>query len=174
MKKEIFFQKREGKELKRKLGFTLIEVLISVAITSMAVVFIFTLFNRGNALFQQEIVLLDLQQNVRLAMDGMSREIRQATPLVNVSITGIPGNNMIQFNVIGANQKVAYFLNGSNQIIRQNPPGGADKILAHFIGNLTFSLNTNVITLGINATKTDNKGRVLIFSLNQKVRLRNE
>lgn len=159
--------------MKRKLGFTLVEVLVSVAITSMAVVVIFTLFNQGDALFQQEIVLLDLQQQVRLAMDGMSREIRQATPLANVSITGAPGNNTIQFSVINATQNVTYFLNASNQIIRQHPPA-ADKILAHFIGNLTFSLNANVVSLGINATKTDNKGRLLLFSLNQKVRLRNE
>lgn len=163
--------KRRIKKVNKEKGFTLVEVLVSAAIGVMILVAVLTVFTQGDAIFQQEITLLDLQQDVRRAMDGMTREIRQAFPTGNVGI----GTSNITFTMVDDTNYVTYSLSG-NEIIREYP-AIADKILARNINALTFlqgGAGNRVITIGVNATQTDNKGRLLQYSLSEKVRLRNE
>lgn len=57
-------------------GFTLIEVMIALAILSIVVTAVYTTFisQNNNALIQEDVA--DVQQNARIALDMMARDIR--------------------------------------------------------------------------------------------------
>ncbi len=75
--------------LKLKQGFTLVEILIVMAILGviMGVVYSVYLTHQKSAYTQEEVV--DVQQNLRMAMDTISRDIRMAGMLVPATTTPI-------------------------------------------------------------------------------------
>ncbi|MGE5197241.1 MAG: PilW family protein [Deltaproteobacteria bacterium] len=130
-------------------AFTLVEVLISVLILSMVVVAMFTVLNTGNVTYYADMGYLDLQHQVRAAMDGMIREIRQSRSK-DVSVSG--GGTTVEFKVpvdvlvypAVYSDTVKYYLNDSNQIIREHPTG-ITKILANNIDSLNFCCQDNAV-----------------------------
>ncbi len=59
-------------------GFSLIEVLISIALTVVVMGAVFTLLSRGQQSFEREPEVADLQQSARTALDLVTRDILQA------------------------------------------------------------------------------------------------
>lgn len=59
-------------------GFTLIEVLISIAITLIVMGAVFGLLTRGQRSFRREPEIADLQQSARTALDMVTKDILQA------------------------------------------------------------------------------------------------
>ncbi len=59
-------------------GFTLIEVLISMAITIVVMGAVFGLLTRGQRSFQREPQVAELQQSARTALDMVSKDVLQA------------------------------------------------------------------------------------------------
>ena len=59
-------------------GFTLIEVLISIAITLIVMGAVFGLLTRGQRSFRREPQVADLQQSARTALDMVTKDILQA------------------------------------------------------------------------------------------------
>jgi prepilin-type N-terminal cleavage/methylation domain-containing protein len=59
-------------------GFTLIEVLISMAITIIVMGAVFGLLTRGQQSFQREPQIAELQQSARTALDMVSKDVLQA------------------------------------------------------------------------------------------------
>ena len=58
-------------------GFSLIEVLISIALTVMVMGAVFTLLSRGQQSFEREPEVADLQQSARTALDLVTKDILQ-------------------------------------------------------------------------------------------------
>ena len=158
-----------------KKGFTLVEILIVVVVFSLIVQAIFAVFNIGRDTFFSSTGCLQLQQGLRLAMDGMTREIRQSTAS-DISITS--GGSGIDFKVpiditstpITKSDTISYNLN-SNQIIREHP-AGTQKVIANDISALSFSKSGSQIAIDITASKTI-KQRTYTLDLKEKVQLRN-
>jgi prepilin-type N-terminal cleavage/methylation domain-containing protein len=160
-------------------GFSFVEVLVSILILGVVIAGICAVLNIGNIAWHTDMGLVDLQQEVRQAMDGMAREIRQAKieqdrPL-NISDEG----KKIEFYIPTYN-KITYFLQ-DNQIIREY--AGETKVLANDISDLCFCWDkTNGIcktdcsgffTIRMQADKQAISGP-LSFSLIEEVGLRNE
>lgn len=59
-------------------GFTLVEVLISMMITLIVMSAVFGLLSRGQATFQREPEIADMQQTARAALDMVTRDALQA------------------------------------------------------------------------------------------------
>ncbi len=59
-------------------GFTLVEVLISMTITLIVMSAVFALLSRGQATFQREPEIADMQQTARSVLDMVSRDALQA------------------------------------------------------------------------------------------------
>jgi type II secretory pathway pseudopilin PulG len=163
-------------------GFTLLEILISFTIMSLIVAGIFAIINVAEVSWNSDMAFLDIQQQVRLSMDGMIRESRQAKP-GDITVSG--GGGRIDFLVpkpsaAGFNP-VAYYLQ-SGRIIREHP-AGTTKILADYITSLNFCClggadctdctNANSLRIQIQGSRTM-KGRTSTFPLTEKVMLRNE
>src|SRR3990172_10702339 len=83
-------------------GFSLIELLIVMAMLALVLVAIYSLYDTHSksAYVQEEVV--DVQQNLRIAMDSISRDIKMAgvlIPLVDNAGTGTNLENMPVGNV---------------------------------------------------------------------------
>ncbi|MGD9015047.1 MAG: prepilin-type N-terminal cleavage/methylation domain-containing protein [Candidatus Omnitrophota bacterium] len=152
-------------------GFTLIEVLVVVAILSIVIAAIYVVLNIANVTYNLDLGILDLQQNARIAMDWMIKELRESAP-GDVSIGA--GNDDITFDTPNESNIRYYLDTGQDQIIRKYPPG-TERIIANDIGNLNFTLVGNLLEIQITARKPQTPQRQdLTFLLKEKVRLRNE
>ena len=79
-------------EIGNERGFTLIEVLISIAITLVVMASVFALLTRGQRSFEREPQIADLQQNARNVLDMVSRDILQTgAPACRPSSRLLPG-----------------------------------------------------------------------------------
>jgi type II secretory pathway pseudopilin PulG len=174
------WQEKRSKPKQWRAGFTLIELFIVVGILSLVVGGIFAVMNVADKSWHSDMGLLDLQQQARLAMDGMVREIRQADPSQNIIIGS--GGSSLQFYIANITDSTASPINynlSSSQIIREHPLG-VNKILANDISALNFSWvsnTTSCLQVQVRASKTV-KQRVLTFPLLaplvEEVKLRNE
>ena len=76
-------------------GFSLIELLVAMVITLIVSGAIFGLMTAGQNAFRREPELAERQQNIRLAMDLITRDIANAgsglPPLSQVFTTGLSG-----------------------------------------------------------------------------------
>jgi hypothetical protein len=145
---------------------------------SLIVAGIFAIINVADMTWNSDMAFLDIQQQVRLAMDGMTREVRQAR---SAQITVSGGGGRIDFFIPNVSNAVGYYLQGG-RIIREHPTG-TTKILANYITALNFCClggagctdcaHANSLRIQIQGTKTM-RGRTATFPLTEKVMLRNE
>jgi hypothetical protein len=128
--------------------------------------------------WQQDMGLVDLQQQARQAMEGLSREIRQSRPsAVIVSAEG----TRISFSLAASHQPIAYFL--SNGQLSREHPAGTLTVLMPDVSALNFCCiggsgcadcaNAHLVRVNLQATKGV-KGRTLSFGLSEQIKLRNE
>lgn len=108
-------------------GFTLIEIMIAVAVFMMIAVVITGSIIFSGDLYQESEGMMELSQNGRVVLDGASREIRQAqaivTPLpdtnLNVDKIIFKDGHLEEISKEGTLQegggKLAYFSEGSDQ-----------------------------------------------------------
>ncbi len=171
-------------------GFTLVEILVSVLILGLLFAGIYAVLNVGNIIFREDMTLVELQQQVRQAMDGMIREIRQAKRETDRLITIPSDGSEIEFYIPSFSNPISYYrdVNDVNndgiidQVIREHPPQ-IYKILANDITALSFSITGDVVEIQL-AAKLAARGRELCFpilycndtskTLKEKVKLRNE
>ncbi len=83
----------------RQGGFTLIELLVAMMMTLVVTGAIFGLLTAGNSAFRREPELADRQQNIRLAMDLISRDVVSAgsgmTAFVQAFTNTDPGGTLL-------------------------------------------------------------------------------
>ncbi|MFH1771595.1 MAG: hypothetical protein ABH872_02155 [Candidatus Omnitrophota bacterium] len=159
-----------------KKGLSFVEIIVSVVIITFLVMSVMMSFNVGNNAWHTEMALLDLQQGTRLALDGMSREIRQGE---NVNVAG--ANSMISFNMEGTSKTIHYYLWIDNKIYRDLAnqscivtwDGNLCKTLANDISVLTFDKTGDAVKIVVESVKTS-RGRTYNFSLAEIVKLRND
>jgi prepilin-type N-terminal cleavage/methylation domain-containing protein len=152
--------------LRSHRGFSLLEVLVSALLFSYIILVTYGIFNLGNLSWKVDVDVVMLRQQVRGAIDGMAREIRQSR-VVDIAISN--GNANIAFSMGGNNIK--YSRNENNQIIREHPTGTM-KILASGITYLNFSLINKVVTITVTGAKNA-LNENLTLTLSEKVYPRN-
>lgn len=165
-------------KIKQK-AFSLVEILTAAAIFTLIIAGIFAIFNIAGISWRSSMGLLDIQQNARLAMDGMTRELRQLKREPGRGIT--VSANGISFYIPGTTDPIRYHLQ-DNQIIREHPLN-TTQILANNITALSFCCwagacaadcsTSAVLQVSMQASKLIH-GRLVSLPLIEKVRLRNE
>jgi prepilin-type N-terminal cleavage/methylation domain-containing protein len=114
-----------GKAFYREAGFTLIELLIVMGMLGFVITAIYSLYltHQRSAYTQDEVV--EVQQNVRIAMDSITRDLRNAGTLIprtdnpataaNVNVenssVGNAGSNTITLNMASSQEGYAWMLN---------------------------------------------------------------
>jgi prepilin-type N-terminal cleavage/methylation domain-containing protein len=140
----------------KQSGYTLIELIIAMAIFSMMLVIISVGVLQLMRIYQSGISSRNTQQNARLAMEQMVRAGRSA---YKAAITGATNNSTVCFYIASGGQE--YFIR-SGQLIQatlQSPSSPCDgtQILAQqaITGTDVIVTKLNGVLLGLSGSATD-------------------
>ena len=134
--------------IKSKKGFTLVELLVAMAVTGIVMVGVYSAYYTQQKSYVTQEQVAGMQQNIRAAMSSMERDIRLAgydpTGSSGVSISGASSSSF-QFTydydgdgLIGSGESINYQLYTTGegiQALRRTPGGSA---LAEHIDALDF------------------------------------
>ena len=137
-----------------RMGFSLVEVLIAIAISGIVLAAIVTSYSLASRGFASAGNYADLDRYTRVALDHMSRDMRQATGIsafASSDITLIVATNFTDEGKILHSKQVRYFLgaNASSNILYR-VEGGATSVVAKHVKFLNFvGYNRYMLTNGI-------------------------
>lgn len=142
-------------------GFTLAELLVSVAVIGVVMAGVLILQQQGQIAYLWGSARVEAQQNARLALDLMSRELRSATSLTDIGTNACnTGISAITFKD-ASSQTVVYDLTGSTPpyVLRRTcsaslPTTGCDGIASDLIGGVVSFTVTCYTSDGYTATGT--------------------
>jgi len=167
-------------------GYTLAELLTAMAVLALLLAGLFLTLQEGQNVYSFGAGRSEVQQNARVALDRMLRELRTATQITTAS------PNDIKFTFVddsGASVTVEYSLGGTNIQRNQTVPaiGGQPATLTGGVAGLTItyydvSNNTTTtpgdvysvdiqLTTQLEDTSLPNSPKVVVQG---RVRLRNE
>lgn len=172
-------------------AFTLVEVLVSATILCIILGSIVTVFLVFQRTFQEDMGMVDLQQDARMVMDGMIRELRQSADVNLTSATDvsfkIPRGVGTTVNLSDSSTyyQIRYYFDANNQEIKREYPVGTILIMANNIEQLHFSLlGADVLQVQLRMNKSvfmrqlqfplENSATAFTDLLTGKVRLRNK
>jgi prepilin-type N-terminal cleavage/methylation domain-containing protein len=161
----------------RNRAFTLIEVLVSLAIFSGLFLALALILTTGKQIYSSVTNSILLRQNARNAMDRIVREVRESNASIVTSTTTDPPISTISFGgpryktPAGALCQIRYSL-ANGQILREYPPGTI-KPVANSVTQLYFEKAGSQLKVQITVAKTVDH-RLIEFTLVEKVRMRNE
>ena len=159
-------------------GFTLFEVLVTAFIFSLIIASIFGLMRVANESWDAGEGKLALQQGLRQAIEGMTREARQSSP---GGVTIAPSQSRIDFTIPEVAGSISYYIL-NNQLVREHPTATI-RVVASGVNSLIFCCkgganclacaDSRILEIQMQATRSAHS-RVLTFALTEQVRLRNE
>jgi prepilin-type N-terminal cleavage/methylation domain-containing protein len=100
------------RERARKSGFTLVEVVVAVLIFSLVLGATLALYQQGVRSWHREAARVDVQENLRLGLDRMSRELKAAVRLDEAS------NNAVGFETTDGRLVRYYHMADKEQLMR--------------------------------------------------------
>ena len=117
----------DGSVFKKKNGVTLIELLIALVLSSILIAALYRLFISQQKTYTIQDQVADMQQNIRVAIDQMTREIRMA---------GYGGDILAVFGTINgftniitpANNSITILLADQVGVIKQNATKDASQV----------------------------------------------
>jgi len=174
-------KKKRKAKLKIEKGFTLIEVMISIAILGIVAALAYQMLSGGQNMWSQDLALVELQQKARQSLQRMSKEIREGT---SVEITE-EGQRISFIDPDGSN--ISYYYLAAELIedsqsqggrIKRSSDASSDIVIADNIESLLLnwaSSDENSVKIKIEGKKEGQGARrELVFSLDTEVTLRNE
>jgi prepilin-type N-terminal cleavage/methylation domain-containing protein len=116
-----------GSFLKKKNGLTLIELLIALVLSSILIAALFQIFIRQQKTYTVQDQVADMQQNIRVAIDHMTREIRMAG--YGGNILAIFGNiNGFTSIITPANNSITLLLADQVGVLKQSATKGMNQL----------------------------------------------
>lgn len=150
-------------------GFTLVELMTVVTIFTLIFAAMFGVLTMGRKSWQIGTAQVEAQQQARIAMDAMLRELRGASSVDQSTFSGGVSDGIIRFSSRG--EMVEFALN-ANQI--QRTAAGVTTVVANDIEAAQFTLlGGNVVRVTLTARRTSVLGGLIEISLNSQVVLRN-
>lgn len=143
---------------KKYNGFTLIEIIVTMAILTIVCTTIFSMFSYNTNVFKNSTSQSNVQSNARIAMDYITKETRYATDLSIIPVATCKNDisNKILYN--NKNYSYIYVENGSiNQAIYNGSQYTTKTILSSNSNNGNYFTKIDNSTLGINVTCNDGK-----------------
>ncbi len=157
-------------KIKRSAGFTVVELMISVALSTFIIGGVFIILHVGSEQSRISEVRMTLQESAREGLFKMVQEIRQSAP---TRITIAAGGNSIQFSIpdpaalvttayavnwTGAHT-IRYAIGGASnrQLLRTDATTNQTSVIVNdvtgilFVGNAT---DPNVVTITLSVQRT--------------------
>ena len=167
-------------------GISLVESLMTILIYAFISAACFTALTYGSQSWRVNSVKVELQQELRKAMDWITEDLRQAGPS---SITNVPADgtwyNTITFkicngasggNISWAAQNTQYSKGGTGSAQLLRTTGAQSQVIAQDIQSLQFRRTTtagNIVNVALTVQKNTIGGRLLTLTSNFQVKLRN-
>ncbi|MFQ5842691.1 MAG: PilW family protein [Thermodesulfobacteriota bacterium] len=108
---------------KRKAGFTIIELLVTLSISSILIAAAYRTFTSQSKVYHVQNEVMEMQQGVRVAMDILVRDIRMAGFSSTVSLS-----NPITINLVEEGIR-----NGTDSIAVQYQYNGIERTITYFV-----------------------------------------
>ena len=108
---------------RRNMGFTVIELLVALSISSILIAGIYRTFNAQHKVYQVQNEVIEMQQGVRVAMDILARDIRMAGFNSTVSLS----------NPIAINPMEEGLRSGTDSIAIQYQYNGVERSITYFV-----------------------------------------
>lgn len=155
-------------------GFSFVEAMISMSVLVVLLSGIYMLLGTGSLTYSLEAGLIELQQDMRGAMDTITRELRQASVGNISSIDDYPNN--VTFNT-NNETGIRYYHDAVNNRLVRADASGATRIIGNSISDITFDQSSRLINVQLTGEKpvTTFAGvRNITSILEEKVTLRND
>lgn len=108
---------------KRKAGFTIIELMVTLSISSILIAAAYRTFSAQQKVYHVQNEVMEMQQGVRVAMDILVRDIRMAGFSSTISLS-----NPIAINPVEEGMRI-----GTDSIAVQYQYNGAERTITYFV-----------------------------------------
>ena len=151
-------------------GFSLVEVMVSVAIFTMMMLGVTTAFLAGRSAWEVNLNTTDVQAQARLALWGVAKDLRQAGVISGLPQTVSPVTFSFDHPAEGA---VTYTwtrdtVTGVGNIVRDSS-AWPNKTVARNISAFSLTENGSDVVISITAMHTSSTGKTDSMSLTEKV-----
>lgn len=157
------------KTLKNQSGFSLLEMMVSIALSAMIFYSMFVVMRIGDDHIKSSQVKMFIQDSARVGLNKMLEEIRQSAP-TRIQING--GGSTLQFQIPnpaapvgndfrpdwGGSWTIQYSVGGTNntQLVRTNTTTGQTSVIANDIQAVTFNgnqANPTIVTINLSVQR---------------------
>ncbi|MGQ9755742.1 MAG: PilW family protein [Desulfotomaculales bacterium] len=153
-------------------GFTLVEVVVALLIFSLVVGAALAVYQQAMLSWHREEARVDVQENLRIGLDRMSRELRAAVALYEAN------NNSVRFKSADG-KTVQYYHRADLEQLMREVDGGHNPVasyvtalrLAYYGADYNPTQNTGTIRL-VRITLTGRKGNGPEVTMTTSVRIR--
>jgi len=138
-------------------GYTLAELLTAMAVTGLLLAGLLFTLQEGRDVYQSDAARAEVQQNARVALERMLRELRAATTVTTSAANDV---KFTYFSAAGTNDTVEYSLNGGQLQRNQTGAAGQPETLIGGVQNLVityYDINDVVTTTAANVRTVDIK-----------------
>ena len=161
-------------------GFLLVETIFAMLLTTVAIVIILMIYTNGYSSYIKQTDKIDVQENMRIALNRMVRDIRQASTIPTITSTNLltpaakdkitfikweynPGDVLVQ-------KEICYYHDSVDREIQKSVDGFGHNPLASNIKSVTFDYSSSEKSVTI--TIVGDRGKSGDISLSTKVNLR--
>lgn len=149
-------------------GFILAESVVAMALTTVAVIIVSLVYTSGYRSYIKEADKIEVQENLRLALNRIAGEIRTAS-----AVTDPAGGPQIIFtkkNAAGGSDSIRYYYDPAGKEIQKSINGVGNNPVSSNITSLSFVYDSSEASVLISASGS--KGQSGTVSLQTKVSLR--
>lgn len=162
--------------VKKKRGFTLIEIMITVAILGIVITSGTEIFTQIRRFFWMSNTKVEIQREARAVMSTITRRLRQSyySTIVIDQVPSQPNYSRISFNDIDGNY-IRYYQNGSTLYAVDNGTTTLTKNLRYLAFAIPRTDDISILSVSFTLEKqTYGSNTKSIHMASEKVRLMNE
>ena len=166
---------------KRKPGYTLMELMVVVAIMGVVLLASPQIFKNAFRFVRLSFARAEIQKNARGSLSNINRELRQAqaSSIVIDQVAGMPPHSRITFTRYipdGGTRQVSYYQNGRKLYLSIN--GSTGKMIADKLKYIAFSYpktdDSSIISVSLTFEKETYEGASKALQMAvEKVRIMN-
>ena len=156
--------------MKKNGGFSMVEMLVVVAVFTMIMAGLFTTLVTGNTLWRSSEDAVAIQRDARNALWQMTKDMRKGSGAV---VTQSSGSTAVSFtHPTDGNVTYTWANSGANanKLIRQTAT--VSRTLANYISTLTFTNQTTSMLISMTVTRSSQPGPSQNLTMSQEVAYR--